>query len=70
MKSILYVRAVCIHTHMVHAAPWYHRLKLRLTINVHWTKIYKTVTAVLYGCETWHITLMKEHRLRMSEENM
>jgi hypothetical protein len=29
-------------------------------------KIYKTVilSAVLYGCETWSLTLREEHRLR------
>jgi hypothetical protein len=32
-------------------------------------KIYKTVTlpVVLYGCETWSVTLREEHRLRVSE---
>jgi hypothetical protein len=32
-------------------------------------KIYKTVIlpVVLYGCETWSLTLRKEHRLRVSE---
>jgi hypothetical protein len=30
-------------------------------------KIYKTVIlrVVLYGCETWSITLREEHRLRV-----
>jgi hypothetical protein len=32
-------------------------------------KIYKTIikTVVLYGCETWSLTLREEHRLRMFE---
>jgi hypothetical protein len=32
-------------------------------------KIYKTVTlpVVLYGCETWSLTVREEHRLRVSE---
>jgi hypothetical protein len=32
-------------------------------------KIYKTVTSsvVLYGCQTWSLTLREEHRLRVSE---
>jgi hypothetical protein len=32
-------------------------------------KIYKTVIlpVVLYGCETWSLTLREEHRLRVSE---
>jgi hypothetical protein len=35
-------------------------------------KIYKTVIlpAVLYGCETWSLTLRKEHRLRVFENNV
>jgi hypothetical protein len=33
-------------------------------------KIYKTVIlpVVLYGCETWPLTLGTEHRLRVSEK--
>jgi hypothetical protein len=32
-------------------------------------KIYKTVilSVVLYGCETWSLTLREEHRLRVFE---
>jgi hypothetical protein len=32
-------------------------------------KIYKTITlpVVLYGCETWSLTLGEEHRLRVFE---
>jgi hypothetical protein len=32
-------------------------------------KIYKTIIlpVVLYGCETWPLTLREEHRLRVSE---
>jgi hypothetical protein len=32
-------------------------------------KIYKTIMfpVVLYGCETWSLTLRKEHRLRVFE---
>jgi len=32
-------------------------------------KIYRTIILplVLYGCETWSLTLREEHRLRMSE---
>jgi hypothetical protein len=34
-------------------------------------KIYKTVilSVVLYGCETWSLTLEEEHRLRVSENS-
>jgi hypothetical protein len=33
-------------------------------------KIYKTIMlpVVLYGCETWFLTLREEHRLRGSEK--
>jgi hypothetical protein len=35
-------------------------------------KIYKTVIlpAVLYGCETWFLTLREEHRLRVFENRV
>jgi hypothetical protein len=35
-------------------------------------KIYKTVILLvaLYGCETWSLTLRKEHRLRVSENSV
>jgi hypothetical protein len=35
-------------------------------------KIYKTVIlpVVLYGCETWSLTLRKEYRLRVSENKV
>jgi hypothetical protein len=35
-------------------------------------KIYKTVIlpVVLYGCETWSLTLGEEHRLRVFENRM
>jgi hypothetical protein len=35
-------------------------------------KIYKTVIlpVVLYGCETWSVTLREEHRLRVLENNV
>jgi hypothetical protein len=35
-------------------------------------KIYKTIIlpVVLYGCETWSLTLREEHRLRVFEERV
>jgi hypothetical protein len=35
-------------------------------------KIYKTtiLPAVLYGCETWSLTLREEHRLRVFENRV
>jgi hypothetical protein len=34
--------------------------------------IYKTIIlpVVLYGCETWSLTLRKEHRQRVSEKRV
>jgi hypothetical protein len=34
--------------------------------------MYKTIilTVVLYGCETWSVTLRDEHRLRVSENRV
>jgi hypothetical protein len=36
------------------------------------TRIHKTIIlpVVLYGCETWFLTLRKEHRLRMFENRV
>jgi len=36
------------------------------------TKIYRTIIlpAVLYGCETWSLTLMEERRLKMFENRV
>jgi fumarate reductase subunit C len=35
-------------------------------------KIYKiiTLTVALYGCETWSLTLRKEHRIRVFEKRV
>jgi hypothetical protein len=35
-------------------------------------KIYKTIILPvdLYGCETWYLTLRKEHRLRVFENRV
>jgi hypothetical protein len=35
-------------------------------------KIYKTIilSVVLYGCETWSLTLREEHRLRVLENRV
>ena len=35
-------------------------------------KIYKTIIlpVVLYGCETWSLTLREEHRLRVFENRI
>jgi hypothetical protein len=34
--------------------------------------MYKTITlaVVLYGCETWPVTLRKEHRLKVFENRV
>jgi hypothetical protein len=35
-------------------------------------RIYKTIilNVVLYGCETWYLTLREEHRLRVFENGV
>jgi hypothetical protein len=35
-------------------------------------RIYKTIIlpVILYGCETWYLTLREEHRLRVFENNV
>jgi hypothetical protein len=47
-------------------------LSSRLTSRNLKIKVYKTVIlpVVLYGCETWSLTLREEHRLRVSENTV
>jgi hypothetical protein len=42
-----------------------------LSTNIN-TKIYRTIIlpVVLYGCETWSLTLQDEHRLRVFENRV
>jgi hypothetical protein len=39
---------------------------------ISYLEVYKTVIlpVVLYGCETWSLTLREEHRLRVFEESV
>jgi hypothetical protein len=52
---------------------WYHSvqniLSSRLLYKNFEIKKYKTtiLRVALYGCETWHLTLREEHRLRVFE---
>jgi hypothetical protein len=48
--------------HLVQSLLSSHLLSRNLKV-----KIYKTIipSVVLYGCETWSLTLREEHRLRM-----
>jgi hypothetical protein len=45
---------------------------LRLLSRNSKVKTYKTIIlpAVLYGCETWFLTLREEHRLRVFENRV
>jgi hypothetical protein len=47
------------------------RVSCLLSRNVK-VKMYKTIIlpVVLYGCETWSVTLRDEHRLRVSENRV
>jgi hypothetical protein len=40
--------------------------------HLHTKQIYKTIIlpVVLYGCETWSLTLREEHRLRVFENRV
>jgi hypothetical protein len=62
IKSRLKSRNACYYS--VHTLLSSHITSKNLKI-----KIYKTVIlpVVLYGCETWFLTLGEEHRLRVSE---
>ena len=46
-------------------------LSQRCNLGPHLIKIYRTIIllVVLYGCETWSLTLREERRLRVFEEN-
>jgi hypothetical protein len=54
----------------------YHSVQSLLSSCLLWKnlkmRIYKTIILlmVLYGCETWSVTLMEEHRLRMFENKV
>jgi hypothetical protein len=45
--------------------------EIKLTV-IYELKIYKTIIlpVVLYGCETWSLTLRKKHRLRVFENRV
>jgi hypothetical protein len=47
-------------------------MKSRLNSRNVTVKIYKTIIlqVVLYGCETWFLTLSEEHRVRMFENRV
>jgi hypothetical protein len=70
----------CIHEEIKSRLHWgnacYHSvqslLSSRLLSRNVKAKIYKTIIlpVVLYGCETWSLTLRKEHRLRMFENRI
>ena len=45
----------------------YSLLYKNLKINIYRTKI---LPVVLYGCETWSLTLREEHRLRVLENRV
>jgi hypothetical protein len=47
-------------------------MKSRLNSRNVMVKIYKTIIlqVVLYGCETWFLTLSEEHRVRMFENRV
>jgi hypothetical protein len=53
--------------HSVHSL-----LSSRLLSRILKVKIYKTIILplVLYGCETWSLTLREEHRLRVFENRV
>jgi hypothetical protein len=70
----------CIHeeikSRLISGKACYHSvqsvLSSRLLSRNVKVKIYKTIIlpVVLYGCETWSLTLRKEHRLRVFENRV
>jgi hypothetical protein len=65
IKSRLNLGNACYHS--VQSLLSSHLLSRNIKV-----KIYKTiiVPVVLYGCETWSLTLSKEHRLRVFENRV
>jgi hypothetical protein len=65
LKSRLNSGNACYHS--VQSLLSSHLLSRNLKV-----KIYKTIIlpAVLYGCETWSVTLREEHRLRVFENRV
>ena len=65
IKSRLKLGNACYHS--VQKLLAYSLLSKNLKI-----KIYRTIIlpVVLYGCETWSLTLKEEHRLRVSENRV
>jgi len=65
IKSRLKLRNVCYHSVQ-------NLLSSRLLSRNLKIKIYRTITlpVVLYGCETWSLTLREERRLRMFENRV
>jgi len=65
IKSRLESGNACYHSMQVHLSSSLLSKNLKI-------KIYRTIIlpVVMYGCETWSLTLRKEHRLRVSENSM
>jgi hypothetical protein len=51
---------------------WFRLLSTRLLSRNSKVKLYKStiLPVVLYGCETWPLTLREEHRLRVFENRV
>jgi hypothetical protein len=53
------------------SAPWYSDFDyLVLRIHIKISTLISVLDVVLYGCETWSLTLMEEHRLRVFENRV
>jgi hypothetical protein len=65
MKSRLNSWNACYHSDQNLLSSFLISKKIKL-------KIYKTgiLPVVLFGCETWSLTLRKEHRLRVFENRV
>jgi hypothetical protein len=74
LNKLIYYRYIKSRLNSENA--WYYSvqnlLSSRLTSKNLKIKIYKTVVfpVVLYGCETWFLTLGEEHRLRVFENRV
>jgi len=67
---------VLVHQHFIHFGPCQHGkseirlLLVLLTLSFHLLSKNVILPVVLYGCETWSITLREEHRLRVFENRL
>jgi hypothetical protein len=73
MKHMYYYGIYVKQSHYMPSRLLSRNVKLKMYITLHYIHIhFKTIIlpVVLYGCETWSLTLREEHRLRVFENRI